>query len=242
MSEPVLQMENVSKSFQGAQGAVRVLEEVSLTVDEGEFVSLVGPSGSGKSTLINIAGGLEMPDRGCISLLGVDIAALAPDRRADAILSGLGMVHQAFHLVPFLTAVENVELPLRLAGVPADKRSARVRECLSAVGLAHRRSHKVTRLSGGEQQRVGIARAIANKPRLILADEPTGNLDAQSTRDIMDVLVALCRETRMGLLLVTHDASVAARADAVVELYECRVGRRRQQSTGTRQVETEGAV
>jgi putative ABC transport system ATP-binding protein len=207
--------------LRSAAGVVTVLDGVSLDVEPGEFVAVTGPSGSGKSTLLGLIAGLDRPTTGSIRVDGVELASLDEDALARLRLAKIGYVFQSFHLIPTLTALENVAVPLDLAGVPdAD---ARATALLEEVGLKLRVGHYPTELSGGEQQRVALARAVANHPGLLLADEPTGNLDSATGAQIIDLLVGLHRRHGITLILVTHDPALAAHAGRVVELRDGRV-------------------
>src|SRR5437660_2669261 len=212
----LLSLDAVSKRFHRGREEVVALDEVDLELEAGEFLALVGPSGSGKSTLLHLAGGLDQPDRGRIVLDGRDLATLSTGDRAQLRRRQIGFVFQFFHLIPTLTVAENVELPLVLDG--ARRTNGRVPELLDRVGLTHRADHLPGELSGGEMQRAAIARALVARPRLLLADEPTGNLDSATGAEILDLLGERVRETGAALLMVTHDASAASRADRVVSL------------------------
>jgi putative ABC transport system ATP-binding protein len=200
---------------------VTILDGVSLDVGAGEVVAVTGPSGSGKSTLLGLIAGLDTPSAGSIAVDGVEVTGLGETELARFRRRTLGFVFQSYHLIPTLTAAENVAVPLELAGVPEPLAAARAR--LGEVGLAERADHYPAQLSGGEQQRVAIARAVALTPPLLLADEPTGNLDSATGAQIVDLLLALNRERRSTLLLVTHDASLAARAGRAIALRDGRV-------------------
>ena len=202
-------------------GVVTILDGVSLEVGPGEFVAVTGPSGSGKSTLLGLIAGLDRPTAGSIKVDGVELASLDEDALARLRLGKIGYVFQSFHLIPTLTAIENVAVPLDLAGVPDT--AARASALLEEVGLKMRVGHYPAELSGGEQQRVALARAVANDPGLLLADEPTGNLDSATGTQIIDLLVGLHRRHGTTLILVTHDPALAAHADRVVELRDGRV-------------------
>lgn len=201
----------------GTGGGVTALRGVDLEVKAGEWVAIVGPSGCGKSTLLNVLAGIDLPSSGVVELLGFDQARLSEAERARLRLTRVGFVFQRFHLLPVLTAGENVELPMAEAGLSRRERQDRVRELLSFVGLEHRIGHRPAQLSGGEQQRVAIARALANRPEVVFADEPTGELDRGTGAGILDLLGTLNAEGTT-LLTVTHDAEVAVRASRVIEM------------------------
>lgn len=210
---PLLQADGVSRHF--ADGNVTAVRDVSLRVDPGEYVALVGKSGSGKSTLLNLLGALDRPSRGTIRFRGRDLAEFGDLARFRS--SQLGFVFQSFHLVPVLNAEQNVQLPMFESSLTAAERRARARRLLELVGMSHRATHRATKLSVGERQRVAIARALANEPALLLADEPTGNLDTATAQSIFELFDALHREG-MTLLLVTHDPLLAQRADRIITL------------------------
>jgi len=214
-------IEGVEVTLTSAAGAVNVLRGISLEVGRGETVSLIGPSGSGKSTLLMAVAGLVRPSAGRVVIAGTDLAGLDEDGLARFRRDAVGIVFQAFHLVPTMTALENVALPLEFAG----RRDAfdDAAECLASVGLDRREGHYPAELSGGEQQRVALARAFAAGPRLILADEPTGNLDGATGAQVMDLLFRLSAERGTTLLLVTHEVELARRAHRIVELADGRV-------------------
>jgi len=207
--------------LRSAAGVVTILDGVSLDVKPGEFVAVTGPSGSGKSTLLGLIAGLDRPTTGSIQVDGVDLASLDEDALARLRLAKIGYVFQSFHLIPTLTAAENVAVPLDLAGV--SDAATRASALLEEVGLKMRVGHYPAELSGGEQQRVALARAVANHPGLLLADEPTGNLDSATGAQIIDLLVGLHRRRGTTLILVTHDSALAAHAGRVVELRDGRV-------------------
>ncbi|HEX9748578.1 MAG TPA: ABC transporter ATP-binding protein [Methylomirabilota bacterium] len=200
---------------------VNVLADVSLDVPAGQFLAIAGPSGSGKSTLLGLIAGLDQPTAGRIEVAGVDVTALDEDGLARFRRDHVGYVFQSFHLLPTLTAQENVAVPLELAGDPGA--GARAAELLAEVGLAERAHHYPVQLSGGEQQRVAVARAMARRPALLLADEPTGNLDSATGKQIIELLVGMNRRLGSTLVLVTHDAALAAHADRVVTLRDGRI-------------------
>jgi putative ABC transport system ATP-binding protein len=206
MTAPALLADQLVKHY----GARRVLDQVSLTVAAGERVALTGPSGSGKTTLLNCLGGVDRPDGGTITLLGTRVDTLNSDGLARLRRERIGTVFQFFHLLPTLSLAENIELPLQLLNVPADERAKRVAVALTRVGLGARSEAPPTELSGGEQQRVAIARALIHRPALILADEPTGNLDSANGANILALLRELTDETRTALVLVTHSEEAAA--------------------------------
>ncbi len=220
-SRPVLEARDVSKSVNGPEGRLDILDGVDLRVMPGESFAIVGASGSGKTTLLGLLAGLDTPDRGHIALDGHALQQLDEEARAELRRRLVGFVFQSFHLLPALTAEENVMLPLELEGSSAAR--SRAREALEAVGLSARRRHYPAQLSGGEQQRVAIARAFVHGPRVLFADEPTGNLDQRTGHHICDLLFALNRDHRTTLVLVTHDAGLAARCDRRIELEEGRV-------------------
>lgn len=222
MAERLIVLEHISKHYHRGQETIRALEDVSLSVQKGEFLAIVGQSGSGKSTLMNIIGCLDTPTRGHYRLDGQNVFALPDKSVSDIRNRKIGFVFQSFHLIPSLTALENVELPLIYRGLPRAQRRKIAEECLRRVGLAHRMSHKPSELSGGQQQRTAIARAIAGKPDLILADEPTGNLDAASGHEVMSILLDLNREGHT-LLVITHDTCIAATAPRQVRLCDGRL-------------------
>jgi len=207
--------------LRSAAGLVTILDGITLDVPAGQFLAITGPSGSGKSTLLGLVAGLDRPTAGSIRVDGIDLATLDEDGLARLRLARIGYVFQSFHLIPTLTALENVAVPLELAGHA--EALPRARTLLAAVGLEHRAAHYPAELSGGEQQRVAVARAVANRPPLVLADEPTGNLDSTTGAEIIALLVRLHREHATTLVLVTHDPALAAHAQRVVELRDGRV-------------------
>ena len=220
-SQPLLEACDVSKTVRGPEGRLDILAGVNLAVRAGESFAIVGASGSGKTTLLGLLAGLDVPSAGSIRLEGHRLETIDEEARADLRRRLVGFVFQSFHLLPALTAEENVMLPLELEG--RDDARARAHEALDAVGLHARRRHYPAQLSGGEQQRVAIARAFVHGPRVLFADEPTGNLDQRTGRHVADLLFALNRDHRTTLVLVTHDAQLAARCARGVELMEGRV-------------------
>ena len=218
MAEPVLQLRRVSHSYRQGRTEVPVLANVDLELEAGETVALVGPSGAGKSTLLHIAGLLETPSAGEVALAGQVVPARRDGTRTRRRRAHLGFVYQNHHLMPEFSALENVMVPLRLAGCPPRAARARAAELLDRVGLAARGAHRPAALSGGEQQRVAIARAVANRPKLLLADEPTGNLDTAAAAGVTDMLVDLVRATGLAALVATHNPEVARRMHRGVRL------------------------
>ena len=212
----VIDAHNVTLRFGNGSAAVEVLRAVSLQVEAGERLAILGPSGSGKSSWMAVRSGLAQATSGKVMIAGADFSALGEDGLARARRGRIGIVLQAFHLIPTMTAIENVAVPLELAGI-ADP-DAKARAELEAVGLGHRIGHYPTQLSGGEQQRVGLARAIAARPALIFADEPTGNLDEATGDAVVELLFDRLAETGATLILITHDAGLAARCDRVIEM------------------------
>ena len=216
MPDPILSLSNVDLSLDGNAGQVDVLRDISLAVTAGETLGLVGPSGSGKSSLLMLMGGLEQATAGTITALGEDLTAMSEDGLARFRRHNMGVVFQSFHLIPTMTALENVATPLELAGMPNafDRAAAE----LDTVGLGNRADHYPGQMSGGEQQRVALARASAPRPRILLADEPTGNLDATNGAIIMDLLFDLRDRHSATLIMVTHSSELAARCDRVIAL------------------------
>jgi putative ABC transport system ATP-binding protein len=216
-----IELRDVVMRLSAGSGPVTILDGVTLAVPAGQFVAVTGPSGSGKSTLLGLIAGLDRPTGGSIRLDGREVAGLDEDALARLRRDRIGYVFQSFHLIPTLTALENVAVPLELAGIPDAAAQAAAR--LAEVGLADRAGHYPAQLSGGEQQRVALARAVANRPSLLLADEPTGNLDSATGARIVDLLVAWRHEGGGTLVLVTHDPALACHADRAVELRDGRV-------------------
>ena len=219
----IITLEAVSKSYPSADTRLQVLREVDLDVEEGEFAVVAGPSGSGKSTLLNLMGALDHPDSGAVRIDGVNLGDRGDRALADLRNEKLGFVFQSFHLIPVLTAVENVAWPLFLKGVDRRRRVARSRELLDRVGLAAHMNRPPGRLSGGQRQRVAIARALACEPRILLADEPTGNLDRKTVREIMDLFASLNRDGGVTFVFSTHDPMVVSYARRRLSLAEGRV-------------------
>src|SRR5205809_742032 len=217
----MLSANDLTKEYQSGDHRLTVLRDVTFSIEQGTFVAIVGPSGSGKTTLLGLLAGLDVPSRGSVQLDGTDITALDEDARARLRGEKVGFVFQSFQLIPTLTALENVQVPLELRGDSGA--DVRARELLRRVGLGDRMHHFPTQLSGGEQQRVAIARAFSNSPRILFADEPTGNLDSDTGGRIVELLEALNRESNSTVVLVTHDASLAARAQRIIRLSDGRV-------------------
>jgi ABC-type lipoprotein export system ATPase subunit len=211
---PALEVLQLSKQYADAS----VLRDVSFTMAPGERVALLGPSGSGKTTLLNCIGGVDKPDSGRVLIAGEELTALDSDGLARLRRQRIGTVFQFFHLLPTLTAAENVELPLQLLGVPLVEREQRVRELLQRVGVQHRAHALPSELSGGEMQRVAIARAVVHRPALILADEPTGNLDSHTGEVVLDLLAEVVSESQAAMLMVTHSEEAARRCDRTLRM------------------------
>jgi lipoprotein-releasing system ATP-binding protein len=219
-----LRLEGVSKTYnRGRANAVEVLREASIVLAPGEAVALVAPSGAGKSTLLHVAGLLDTPDAGRVMLAGSDMTGVGDRRRTEARRRVVGFVYQFHHLLPEFSALENVVLPQLADGVAQDAARARAAELLDRVGLAARAAHRPAELSGGEQQRVAFCRALANAPKLMLADEPTGNLDPETSERVFGVLMQVVRETGLAALIATHNHDLAARLDRVVRLEAGRI-------------------
>lgn len=215
MDQPVIKVENLWKIYQLGEVQVEALRGVSFEVEEGEFIAIMGPSGSGKSTLLNILGCLDRPTRGCYFLDGQEVSQLNENQLAQVRNQKIGFIFQSFNLLPRLTALQNVELPLIYAEVPSQKRKEQAIKSLEAVGLGDRVHHYPNQLSGGQQQRVAIARALVNNPSIILADEPTGNLDTHSSEEIMHILQQLNREGKT-IILVTHERDIASHTHRIL--------------------------
>jgi len=220
MNEPLLTARALGRTYRMGDRSLEVLRGVNLDVVRGEFLALRGASGAGKSTLLHLLGGLDAPDAGEICFAGKNLAALSNGELTRFRSTEVGFVFQAYHLLPELTALENVCLPARIARVPVRIAAARADDLLARVGLQDRQEHRPSELSGGEQQRVAIARALVNGPKLLLADEPTGNLDSHTGGEIIELLKRLRAEKQTTLVVATHDARVAAHAERVVELVD----------------------
>jgi putative ABC transport system ATP-binding protein len=213
-----IQLENVTKTYHIGATKTRALNDICLNIAEGEFTTLVGPSGSGKTTLLQLIGCLDKPDQGVVKIKGQDVTRLNANQRADLRRAQIGFIFQFFALVPVLTAYENVELPLLLGGMKPKERRERVTELLDAVGLSNRARHRPDQMSGGEQQRVAIARALAPRPLLVLADEPTANLDTENGKQAMEIMQRLNQQTGTAFIFATHDPRVVAYARRVIRL------------------------
>jgi len=224
MTEEVLvKLEDVHKIYRLGKVEIHALRGVDLEVSRGEFVAIVGPSGSGKSTLLNMIGAMDKPTRGHIYIEGRDITKMGDAERAKLRLEKIGFVFQQYHLIPWLPAIKSVEVPMMIANVPQAERRKRAEKLLRAVGLGERMYHKPSELSGGEQQRVAIARALANNPEILLADEPTGNLDTKTGAEIVNLIRRLNEEMGVTCIVVTHDLEVAAAAKRILYLRDGRI-------------------
>ena len=220
MSEPFLSAHGLKKSYVMGSRTLEVLKGVDVAIGRGDFVALRGASGTGKSTLLHLIGGLDTPNAGEINFRGQNLSGFSEGKLTHFRNRSVGFVFQAYHLLPELTALENVCLTARIARVPAGEAEQRARGLLGRVGLAERTDHKPAELSGGEQQRVAIARALINEPELLLADEPTGNLDSKTGVEIIELLKGLRTEKNMTLIIATHDEKVAAHAERVIQLVD----------------------
>ncbi len=220
--ERLVEIRDIHKIYNPGENEVRALDGVSLSIGEKEFVAIIGHSGSGKSTLMNMLGCLDVPTDGSYYLHGQDVSHMTDDELSDIRNKEIGFIFQGFNLIQNLTALENVELPLIYRGVPKKERIELAEAALDKVGLEKRKTHKPSEMSGGQQQRVAIARAIAQAPPIILADEPTGNLDSGSTKEIMEILKELHREGRT-VILITHDNEIAAQAKRVIKIMDGRI-------------------
>jgi putative ABC transport system ATP-binding protein len=224
MTDALLETREVSKHYRMGENVVVALDRASVSVGEGEFVALQGTSGSGKSTLLNLLGGLDQPTDGEVVFEGRSLAPLTKKEMARYRRRSVGMIFQNFNLITSMTAAENVELALAFGGLTGRDRERRARELLTRVGLAERADHRPTELSGGEQQRVAVARALANRPRVLLADEPTGNLDSTRAAELLALLREMVERDRLTVLLVTHDRELAARfADRTIQMKDGKV-------------------
>ncbi|MER3318351.1 MAG: ABC transporter ATP-binding protein [Allomuricauda sp.] len=223
MGKTIIDAHNVSKTYKETAVPVRALQDVHLHIDEGEFVALVGPSGSGKSTLLNMIGGLDEPTSGTVFVDGVEITKLPENKLIDFRLKNIGFVFQSFNLIPVLTSRENIGFVLQLQKVSKKDREKRVLELLREVGLEEKINSRPGELSGGQQQRVAVARALASKPKIILADEPTANLDSKSASNLLDIMAKLNKEEKITFLFSTHDQRVIEKARRVITLVDGKV-------------------
>ena len=215
---PLIEATNISKSYLVGSQTVNVIQSVTVQIDSGEFVAIVGRSGSGKTTLLNLLAGLDQPNSGKVLVRGVDIAGMSDNQLTDIRRSVIGFIFQSFGLLPLLSAFENVELPLRISGINMADRQIKTRNALEMVGLWSRANHRPYELSGGEQQRVSIARAVVNEPPLILADEPTGELDSNNAKDIFGLFKEMVSGQGISIMCATHDSTLLSMADDVKEL------------------------
>lgn len=222
-SVPALRADGVSRTYGAGDGAVHACTDVSLSVQPGELLVVKGPSGSGKTTLLNCIGGLDEPDSGRVFVGDRELTAMRESDRVALRQTHLGFVFQSFGLIPILTAAENVEVPMRLVGMPPAEREARVDELLEMVGLSKHRHQRPAELSGGQQQRVGLARALANRPKVLIADEPTGQLDSVTAGTMMDLISDLVHSNEVAAVVSTHDPLLIQRADRVLELHDGRL-------------------
>ena len=216
MRTPIISLQNVSLTLKGNAGNVNIIKNISLNIDQGESIGLIGPSGSGKSSLLMLAGGLERASSGEIEILGQVITEMSEDKLSKLRRNNVGVVFQSFHLIPTLTALENVATPLEISFSKNPKKHAIM--ALDRVGLSHRAGHYPSQLSGGEQQRVALARAYVSNPKILLADEPTGNLDEENTKAIVDLLFEIKNENDTTLILVTHSRELAKKCDRIIKI------------------------
>lgn len=223
MAKTIIDAHNVSKTYNKNIVPVKALQDVHVHIEEGEFVALVGPSGSGKSTLLNMMGGLDEPTTGTVFIDAIEITKLSENKLIDFRLHNIGFVFQSFNLIPVLTAKENIGFILQLQKTPKEIREKRVMELLNEIGLEDKKDTKPGQLSGGQQQRVAVARALASKPKIILADEPTANLDSQSAANLLDIMAKLNKEEKITFLFSTHDSRVIKKARRVITLVDGKI-------------------
>lgn len=221
--EPIITISNLSKIYRVGEEKVIALENINLVINKGEFCCFLGTSGSGKSTLLNVLAGLEKPTRGNIRIKNVNIEKLNEKKLAAFRQDNIGFIFQAYNLVNYLNAVENVSLPLMFKGVSKKERTKKAVELLKAVGLQKHLRHKPTQMSGGQQQRVGIARAFVTNPDIVFADEPTGNLDSKTSMEVLDLMTGLAKTNNQTLIMVTHDVNIAKRADRIIYILDGRI-------------------
>ncbi len=219
----IIEIKNLTKTYENTSIPVHAVNGVDLTVEKGEFTAIVGPSGSGKTTLLNIIGGLDEATEGTVIIDGVNTLELSSRKLTDFRMYNIGFVFQAYNLIPVLTAIENVEFIMQLQGIKKEKRRARAKELLHAVGLGDLMDRRPSRLSGGQQQRVAVARALASKPKFVLADEPTANLDSKSTEKLLDIMGQLNKEEKVTFIFSTHDQRVVNKARRVVTLEDGKI-------------------
>jgi putative ABC transport system ATP-binding protein len=219
----VIEIENLEKTYDESEIKVHAIRGIDLSFEQGEFAAIVGPSGSGKTTLLNMLGGLDNPSTGKITVGGVDISTLKSSELINFRLLNIGFVFQAYNLIPVLTAKENVEFIMHLQGKPKSERDARTKELLDSVGLGDRLDSRPSKLSGGQQQRVAVARALASKPKFVLADEPTANLDTEATENLLDIMERLNKEENITFIFATHDARVMKKARRVITIEDGKV-------------------
>lgn len=219
----IIEIKGLYKTYDGNALPVHAVNGIDLQIDAGEFTAIVGPSGSGKTTLLNIVGGLDDPTEGDVFIDGVNINALSSRQKTDFRMRNIGFVFQAYNLIPVFTARENVEFIMHLQGKPVSEREKRTTELLGAVGLADRMDSRPNKLSGGEQQRVAVARALATKPKFILADEPTANLDSKSTENLLEIMEKLNREEKVTFVFSTHDQRVVNKAKRIITIEDGKV-------------------
>jgi putative ABC transport system ATP-binding protein len=220
--EPVLRLENVTKTYDGAT-PFTALDNVSMEIAKGELFAILGPSGSGKSTMLHILGCLDVPTSGELFVSGKPVSKMSQNELADLRRDAFGFIFQAFNLAPTMTALENVALPMMIKGIPAKERDAIARKNLASVGLSAKEENLPSQMSGGEKQRVAIARALSNNPKIIFADEPTGNLDSKSSAEVMRLLESLCRERGITVILITHEHKLAEDADRLIRIKDGRI-------------------
>jgi len=219
----VIEIEKLEKIYDESEVKVHAVRGIDLSFEQGEFAAIVGPSGSGKTTLLNMLGGLDNPTTGKITIGGIDISSLKSSKLINFRLSNIGFVFQAYNLIPVLTAKENVEFIMHLQGKPKTERDARTKELLESVGLGDRLDSRPSKLSGGQQQRVAVARALASKPKFVLADEPTANLDTEATENLLDIMERLNQEENITFIFATHDARVMKKARRVITIEDGKV-------------------